>query len=65
MKLSKLLIILFLIAFVGKATAQKFELGKVSIKELQDKIHPVDTSAAAAILYNKVKTFTIKKMVSP
>ena len=57
MKLSKLLIMLFLFAFVGKATAQKFELGKVSIKELQDKMHPVDTSAAAAILYNKVKTF--------
>lgn len=57
MKISKLLITLFLIAFFNKANAQKFELGKVSVKELQEKMHPVDTTAAAAILYNKSRTF--------
>jgi hypothetical protein len=56
MKSSKLLIILFLIVFITKGTAQKFELGKVSIKELEEKTHPIDTSAVAAILYNNAKT---------
>ena len=56
MKFSKLIIALFLMAFFPKATAQKFELGKVSIKELQEKTHPIDTSAVATILYNKAKT---------
>lgn len=59
MKISKLLITLFLIAFFSKANAQKFELGKVSINELQEKTHPIDTSAAAAILYNKARTFFV------
>jgi hypothetical protein len=57
MKFSKLLIAFSLVIFCTKATAQKFELGKVSIKELEEKIHPIDTSAVAAILYNKAKTF--------
>ena len=47
--------VLLLFGFLS-ATAQKFELGKVSISELQEKAHPNDTSAAAAILYNKGKT---------
>jgi len=36
--------------------SQKFELGKVSDKELSEKRHPTDTAAVAAVLYNKVKT---------
>ncbi len=57
MKFNKILIIFSLIVFFSKASAQKFELGKVSIKELQEKAHPIDTSAVAAILYNKARTF--------
>jgi hypothetical protein len=57
MKFSKLLIIFSLVIFCAKATAQKFELGKVSVKELQEKMHPIDTTAVAAILYNKSRTF--------
>lgn len=34
-------------------TAQEFRLGKVSIAELQQKVHPKDSSAPAAILYKK------------
>lgn len=33
--------------------AQKLDLGKVSIAELQEKTHPKDSSAAAAILFKK------------
>lgn len=37
-------------------TAQKYELGKVSVAELEEKRHPEDTTAAAAILYKKAET---------
>lgn len=48
-------ILLFTIAFsIGHA--QKMELGKVTIDELQQKKHAVDTSAAAAILFKKGST---------
>lgn len=53
----KLILVLFLLIFISKSNAQKFELGKVSISELEQKIHPIDTSASAAILYNKARTF--------
>lgn len=36
--------------------SQKRELGEVTVKELEEKRHPVDTSAVAAILYEKGKT---------
>lgn len=47
--------LLFLLLFVTflNSTAQNFELGKVSIAELQQKVHPTDTSAVAAILFEK------------
>lgn len=47
--------LLFLLLFVSflNSTAQNFELGKVSIAELQQKVHPTDTSAVAAILFEK------------
>lgn len=45
-------ILIVLLAFF-KATAQEFKLGKVSIAELEQKVHPKDSSAAAAILYKR------------
>lgn len=36
--------------------AQKSEPGKVTVKDLEDKMHPRDTSAVAAVLYNKGMT---------
>ena len=56
MVFKKTFLILFAILFFLNGFAQKFELGKVSINELKEKNHPVDTSAVAAILYNKAKT---------
>jgi transglutaminase-like putative cysteine protease len=50
--LKKIIIILF-VFFVCKATAQDFKLGKVSIAELEEKRHPSDTTAAAAVLFKK------------
>lgn len=56
----RLLTIVLLFLAVVSASGQKMELGKVSIAELQEKVHPLDTSAAAAILFKKGKThFTV------
>jgi hypothetical protein len=38
------------------AFSQKHELGKVTIEELKEKVCPIDTSAAAAFLFNVGKT---------
>jgi hypothetical protein len=54
---TKLFMVLFVAISFSKATAQKFELGKVSISELQEDTHPIDTTADAAILFNKARTF--------
>ena len=53
MLLKKSLFILFLLVSFSKINAQNFELGKVSIAELQEKAHPTDTAAVAAILFEK------------
>lgn len=54
MKIKQLPIILFFILFSFlKLTAQEFKLGKVSVAELEQKKHPIDTAAVAAILYKK------------
>ena len=37
--------------------AQDFELGKVTIEELKEKLHKTDTSAPAAIIFKKARTF--------
>lgn len=53
MQLKKLLFVLLLLVSFSKINAQNFELGKVSIEELQEKVHPTDTAAVAAILFEK------------
>jgi len=55
MKLIKYTLFIFILSF--SASAQEFKLGKVSRQELEEKFHPADTSAAAAILYKKGKTY--------
>ncbi len=37
--------------------SQSLKLGKVSVAELKEKMYAADTTAAAAILYNKARTF--------
>lgn len=53
MKFNKLIIGLFLIICVVKINAQEFKLGKVSMAELEEKVHPKNPSANAAILFKK------------
>ena len=45
------------ITFLTTVQAQKRELGNVTIEELKEKIHPKDSSAAAAYIFNKGKTY--------
>jgi Domain of Unknown Function with PDB structure (DUF3857)/Transglutaminase-like superfamily len=52
MLFKKLSVLLFLIVF-STSNAQKVDLGKVSLAELQEKEHPKDPSAVAAILFKK------------
>lgn len=57
MKIIKVVLALFLGMFIPETKAQNFDIGKVSIKELSEKFHPQDTTAAAAILTKKARTF--------
>lgn len=56
MRIRIFVILLFVVSF-SKTNAQKFELGKVSIAELEEKSHPIDSSATAAILFKKARTY--------
>jgi len=53
MKFNQFAILLFVTTCFSSLTAQEFELGKVSVAELQEKSHPKDTAAIAAILFKK------------
>ncbi len=53
MKTNLLAIILFFAFFCSSTNAQDFKLGKVSLAELEEKEHPKDPSAAAAVLFKK------------
>jgi Domain of Unknown Function with PDB structure (DUF3857)/Transglutaminase-like superfamily len=55
MKINTLIILLFFFSFFN-VNAQKYELGKVTIEELQEKMHPKDSSAVAAVLFKKGNT---------
>ncbi len=52
MRLKRKILILLLLFFF-KINAQKFELGKVTIAELEEETHPKDPAAVAAILFSK------------
>jgi len=54
---TSLALIFLLIILLPKGQAQEFKLGKVSIKELEEKVYPNDTTAPAAILFNKARTY--------
>lgn len=54
---TKLFMVLFVAISFSKGNAQKFDLGKVSVSELEEKKYPIDTTAEAAILFNKARTF--------
>lgn len=49
-------LLILLVTISISLSAQKHELGKVTIDELKEKSHPKDTSAVAAVLFKKGKT---------
>lgn len=51
----KKIVIILLLSF--QVQAQDFELGKVTKLELEEKKHPKDSSAPAAIVFKKARTF--------
>jgi len=55
MQKATIVILIFLVGF--SIRAQKFTLDKVTKEELAEKNHPKDTSAVAAILFKKTKTY--------
>lgn len=57
MKLRLIVFSFFLILNSTKSIAQSYELGKVTVAELQEKSNPKDTTAPAAILFKKGRTF--------
>jgi hypothetical protein len=57
MKLSNFLPAIVLLLFIAKVQSQNYQLGKVTVAELQEKVHPIDSSAPAAILFKKGRTY--------
>jgi len=55
MKLTQFALVIFVTTCISSLAAQNLELGKVSIAELQEKKHRIDTTAVAAILFEKGK----------
>jgi len=55
MKLLRLIAAFLITGF--SAEAQKYELGEVTKAELEEKSHPLDSSAGAAILFSKGQTY--------
>lgn len=55
--MQKIVVILLLLLAGHSAFPQGFELGKVTLDELREEFHPSDSSAPAAILYRRGKTY--------
>lgn len=55
MSFKTVFLIMILLFSLSNMKAQNFELGKVSLAELQEKVHPKDSSAVAAVLFEKGK----------
>jgi len=53
MVLRSVALFVFLLFAVSKSNAQIYEMGKVTVAELEEKMHPGDSAAAAAIIFNK------------
>ena len=55
--MKKIKILLFFFFFTISAFSQQYELGKITVDELAEKVHQKDTSAPAAILFKLGKTY--------
>jgi hypothetical protein len=54
--MKKLIITLLIITAINQLHSQNYKFGDVSIEELKEKMHPLDSSANAAILYKERQT---------
>ncbi|WP_367756973.1 hypothetical protein [Flavobacterium sp. WC2430] len=59
MKYCKVGIVLVVFLLFSKSSAQNLEYGKVTKEELQEKVHPLDSTAAAAIIFKKARTYFV------
>jgi hypothetical protein len=57
MKNHKLLILVILTSVFAGFSQKKLELGKATVEELNEKVHPIDSSAVAAVLFQVGRTF--------
>lgn len=55
--MKKLNLLAFFLLFLNISIAQKLEIGNVSKTELEEKLHPKDSSAVAAYLFKNGRTF--------
>ena len=55
--MKKIILLLLVLSGAFHSTAQDFQLGKVKVEELKEKQHLIDTSAVAAVLFKKARTF--------
>jgi hypothetical protein len=55
--MKKIIFLLLVLSCAFHSTAQDFQLGKVTLEELQERQHPKDTAAVAAVLFKKARTF--------
>lgn len=53
----KKLLLILVVCFSVNSYAQNYKFGKVSKEELEEKMHPLDSTADAAILYTKRRTY--------
>jgi hypothetical protein len=59
MKCTKFFLLFIFFVYSTKSIAQNFELGKVTIAELQEKRHSKDSTANAAVLFKKGSTYFV------
>lgn len=57
--MKKIIFLLLVLSCAFYSTAQDFQLGKVTLEELQERQHPKDTAAAAAVLFKNGKNDTL------
>jgi hypothetical protein len=56
-QISHIIVCFVLCLIYTPLAAQQFELGNVTKEELQEKFHPADSTASAAVLYEKGRTY--------
>nr|WP_315157380.1 hypothetical protein [uncultured Flavobacterium sp.] len=60
--MKKIIFLLLVLSCAFHSTAQDFQLGKVTLEELQERQHPKDSSAVAAVLFKKARTYFTYKV---